>query len=72
MNRDMRAFDQEHAQLLCSLWFCGDVHGEFKYLAQALLDAQPKPAGSSFWVISTSTTSRFVKCWSHCAEVFRK
>lgn len=47
MRRDMQAFDQEHAELLRSLWFCGDVHGEFKYLTRALLDAQRKPG----WII---------------------
>ena len=47
MNRDMNTFDREHAELLRSLWFCGDVHGEFRHLAHAMLDAQPKPS----WII---------------------
>lgn len=43
MIRNMLEFDQQHAKALRGLWFCGDVHGEFKYLARALLAAVQKP-----------------------------
>lgn len=43
----MVAFDQEHADALRGLWFLGDVHGEFKYLAESLLAAEKKPS----WII---------------------
>jgi hypothetical protein len=43
MNRDMEAFDRENAAALRAIWFCGDVHGQFKYLAQTLLSVQEKP-----------------------------
>lgn len=47
MIRNMTEFDAEHADALRGLWFLGDVHGEFKYLAQSLLAAQKKPS----WLI---------------------
>lgn len=43
MIRDMDAFDAEHANALRQIWFLGDVHGEFKHIARALLDAPDKP-----------------------------
>lgn len=43
MLREMNEFDQKHAEALKGIWFLGDVHGQFKYLAQALLDAIEKP-----------------------------
>jgi len=43
MLRDMIEFDREHADALRGLWFLGDVHGEFKYLARELLAAEKKP-----------------------------
>jgi predicted MPP superfamily phosphohydrolase len=43
----MIEFDQEHADVLRGLWFLGDVHGEFKYLSQALLAAEKKPS----WIV---------------------
>ena len=36
-------FDQEHADILRSIWFLGDVHGAFGHIAQALLAASDKP-----------------------------
>lgn len=47
MLRDMHEFDQAHADTLKAIWFAGDVHGEFKHLAQALLDAGEKPG----WIV---------------------
>lgn len=47
MLRDMIEFDQEHADALRSLWFLGDVHGEFKHIAEAVLEAPVKPS----WLI---------------------
>lgn len=47
MLRDMKAFDDDHAEALRGLWFLGDVHGEFSHLAKALLAAARKPD----WVI---------------------
>jgi Icc-related predicted phosphoesterase len=37
--RDMNNFDHQHAAALKGLWFLGDVHGEFRHIAQALQDA---------------------------------
>lgn len=36
-------FDQEHADALRAIWFLGDVHGAFKHITQALLNAPEKP-----------------------------
>lgn len=43
MRRDMESFDREHAQALQRIWFLGDVHGQFKHIANALLDSPLKP-----------------------------
>jgi len=43
MIRDTQAFDTEHDHALRQIWFLGDVHGEFKHIARALLDAPVKP-----------------------------
>lgn len=43
MLRDMERFDLEHAEVLRRIWMLGDVHGEFKHIAQALLHAPEKP-----------------------------
>lgn len=43
----LQTFDQERADALRRIWFVGDVHGEFKHLAQALLAAELRPA----WVV---------------------
>jgi hypothetical protein len=40
MHRDMHEFGRAHADALRSLWFLGDVHGEFGHIAQALLAAK--------------------------------
>lgn len=45
--RDMAAFDQQHVASLKAIWFLGDVHGEFKHIARALLDAPEKPR----WIV---------------------
>ncbi|MDD2882498.1 MAG: metallophosphoesterase [Rhodoferax sp.] len=44
MIRGIQAFDAEHAQVLSRIWFMGDVHGEFKHIARALLEAPEKPS----------------------------
>lgn len=43
MNRNTQAFDVEHADALKDIWLLGDVHGDFKHIAQCILDAQLKP-----------------------------
>lgn len=43
MQRDMHSFDSHHEQALQRIWFLGDVHGHFKHVANALLDARIKP-----------------------------
>ena len=40
-------FDQTYADMLRSLWFLGDVHGEFRHIAKTLLATPDKPA----WLI---------------------
>lgn len=40
-------FDQERCDELRHIWFVGDVHGEFRYLAQKLLQAQLRPQ----WIV---------------------
>jgi predicted phosphodiesterase len=47
ISKIMAEFDRENAQALRGLWFLGDVHGDFKFLAQALLDAPEKPR----WIV---------------------
>ena len=47
MIRDMQLFDAEQAPVLRQIWFLGDVHGEFKHIARALLDAIEKP----HWIV---------------------
>ena len=44
MLRDVKKFDTEYREALRSLWFLGDVHGEFKHIAEALLAADVKPS----------------------------
>jgi len=39
----VEGFDSEHSDTLRSLWFCGDVHGSFGHIAQAVLVAPVKP-----------------------------
>ncbi len=36
-------FDQDHSDVLRRIWFLGDVHADFRYLAQTLLQAQLRP-----------------------------
>lgn len=43
MLRDMDDFDRKNAGRLRSLWFLGDVHGEFKHIAEAVLAEEVKP-----------------------------
>ncbi|QKO20544.1 metallophosphoesterase [Rhodoferax sp. BAB1] len=40
-------FDQEKAEALRRIWFVGDVHGEFKYVAWSLMAAQVQPS----WIV---------------------
>lgn len=40
-------FDQERADALRRIWFVGDVHGEFKYLARTLLESELRPR----WIV---------------------
>lgn len=40
-------FDQERCDKLRRIWFVSDVHGEFRYLAQALLKAPLRP----YWIV---------------------
>jgi hypothetical protein len=47
MLRDMAEFDRTQSDALRGLWFLGDVHGEFKFLAQTLLAAEKKPS----WIV---------------------
>lgn len=43
MIRDMLDFDWQHASALKGMWFLGDVHGDFRHIAQCLLNAHEKP-----------------------------
>lgn len=40
-------FDQEKADALRRIWFVGDVHGEFKYVARSLVAANVQPS----WIV---------------------
>lgn len=40
-------FDQQYAEALRRLWFVGDVHGEFKYVARSLKAAEVQPR----WIV---------------------
>ena len=51
-------FDRDRADALRRIWFVGDVHGEFKYLAQTLLQAQVRPR----WIV-------FVGDWAAAGSV---
>jgi predicted phosphodiesterase len=44
---DIEQFDRNHTQALRRLWFLGDVHGEFKHIAETLL-TEEKPPG---WLV---------------------
>ncbi len=46
-DRRIAAFDRDRADALRRIWFVGDVHGEFRYLAQTLLQAQLRPS----WIV---------------------
>lgn len=46
MQRNMQAFDSEHATALRRLWFLGDVHGHFEHIGRAL-QAASKRAGAA-------------------------
>lgn len=39
----MQAFDAKHQDTLKRIWFLGDVHGDFKHVAQTLLVTEQKP-----------------------------
>lgn len=41
--RDFEQFDKNNAEALRGLWFLGDVHGEFKWVARALEAAKKAP-----------------------------
>lgn len=43
VEQKVKDFNQEHQQALRRIWFLGDVHGEFKYLARTLLAAPKTP-----------------------------
>lgn len=42
------AFDRDRADALRRIWFVGDVHGEFRYLAQTLLQTEMRPRWIAF------------------------
>ena len=44
MPMHITAFDTEHQAALRGLWFLGDVHGEFKWIARALMAAKELPS----------------------------
>lgn len=43
----IKEFDAERSEALRRIWFVGDVHGEFKYLARALQAADLRPR----WIV---------------------
>jgi predicted phosphodiesterase len=43
MLHDIEQFDNDNAEALRGLWFIGDVHGEFKWVARALESAKQAP-----------------------------
>ncbi|WP_460489269.1 metallophosphoesterase family protein [Curvibacter fontanus] len=47
MNTRIADFDQNRSETLRRMWFVGDVHGEFRHLAQSLLQAQLRP----YWIV---------------------
>jgi hypothetical protein len=61
----MGDFDHKHETALQGIWFLGDVHGEFRHIAQALRRHHHRhcPTGWCSWVMWTLTTNPFVKSW---------
>jgi hypothetical protein len=51
MVRDMVEFDTENQNKLRRLWFIGDVHGDFKPLAETLLKHHRDGLDMPTWVI---------------------
>lgn len=47
VEQKLTEFDQQHAKALRRIWFVGDVHGEFKYLARSLVAAKVQPS----WIV---------------------
>ena len=48
MPTHITAFDTEHQAALSGLWFLGDVHGEFQWIAHALMAAKELPSHITF------------------------
>jgi hypothetical protein len=51
MQRDMRAFDAEHAQALRRIWFWGDVHGQFDHIGRALQSTTKRAGAVPSWLV---------------------
>lgn len=58
------AFDRGRADALRRIWFVGDVHGKFRYLAQTLLQAQLKPR----WIVFVGDIDIFHKPFREILE----
>ena len=61
-------FDRDRADELRRIWFVGDVHGEFKYLAQTLLQAQVRPR----WIVFVGDIDIFHKPFREILEPLRR
>lgn len=61
-------FDRDWADALRRIWFVGDVHGEFKYLAQTLLQAQLRPR----WIVFVGDIDIFHKPFREILEPLRR
>jgi predicted phosphodiesterase len=51
MQRDMEAFDSEHAQALRRIWFLGDVHGHFEHIGRALQSTAKRAGAVPSWLV---------------------
>ena len=51
IQRDMQAFDFEHAKALRRLWFLGDVHGHFDHIGRALQAATKRADLLPSWLV---------------------
>ena len=51
IQRDMQAFDLEHAEALSRIWFLGDVHGHFEHIGRALQASTKRADPMPSWLV---------------------
>lgn len=64
VEQKINEFDQQHAEALRRIWFVGDVHGEFKYVARSLVAAEVQPR----WIVFAGDIDINHKPFRECLE----